>query len=262
MFDRSSIVARLKQRSKAFWIMAALVLFLVLIFAASAGFAGVLIILGILTVIAGLYYLIFKRATFRPKAAALVAGAGVVAIFMGGIVAGATAAPEKAALVATTPSATATPTASSPANSPCLTAGQTRTYRDKLFICTMGSYERLVWLNEEESKRVTAQAAAQKAAADKIIADKLAADKAAADKEAADKAAADKAAAEAARPAAPAPAPARPAAPAPVAPKAPASAYYANCAAAKAAGAAPVRVGQPGYGRHLDRDGDGVGCES
>jgi hypothetical protein len=38
-------------------------------------------------------------------------------------------------------------------------------------------------------------------------------------------------------------------------------AYFANCAAARAAGAAPVRVGQPGYGRHLDRDGDGVGCE-
>jgi hypothetical protein len=40
-----------------------------------------------------------------------------------------------------------------------------------------------------------------------------------------------------------------------------ASASYANCSAARAAGAAPVRVGDPGYGRHLDRDGDGVGCE-
>jgi hypothetical protein len=38
--------------------------------------------------------------------------------------------------------------------------------------------------------------------------------------------------------------------------------YYENCSAARAAGAAPVRVGQPGYGRHLDRDGDGVGCQS
>lgn len=37
--------------------------------------------------------------------------------------------------------------------------------------------------------------------------------------------------------------------------------YFRNCAAARAAGAAPVRVGQPGYGRHLDRDGDGKGCE-
>lgn len=36
---------------------------------------------------------------------------------------------------------------------------------------------------------------------------------------------------------------------------------YANCSEARAAGAAPVRVGEPGYGRHLDRDGDGVGCE-
>ncbi|MER8002172.1 excalibur calcium-binding domain-containing protein [Streptomyces sp. NPDC095613] len=39
------------------------------------------------------------------------------------------------------------------------------------------------------------------------------------------------------------------------------SAYYENCDAARAAGAAPVRAGDPGYGRHLDRDGDGVGCE-
>lgn len=39
------------------------------------------------------------------------------------------------------------------------------------------------------------------------------------------------------------------------------SAYYKNCDAARAAGAAPVYAGDPGYGRHLDRDGDGVGCE-
>jgi hypothetical protein len=37
--------------------------------------------------------------------------------------------------------------------------------------------------------------------------------------------------------------------------------YYPNCAAARAAGAAPVRRGQPGYRPGLDRDGDGVGCE-
>jgi len=36
---------------------------------------------------------------------------------------------------------------------------------------------------------------------------------------------------------------------------------FANCAAARAAGAAPVRRGSPGYSRRLDRDGDGVGCE-
>ena len=48
------------------------------------------------------------------------------------------------------------------------------------------------------------------------------------------------------QPAAPAPAPA---------------VSYANCTAARDAGAAPVRSGDPGYGRHLDRDGDGIGCE-
>ncbi|WP_312568739.1 excalibur calcium-binding domain-containing protein [Comamonas sp.] len=36
---------------------------------------------------------------------------------------------------------------------------------------------------------------------------------------------------------------------------------FANCAAARAAGAAPVYRGDPGYGPHLDRDNDGVGCE-
>jgi hypothetical protein len=39
------------------------------------------------------------------------------------------------------------------------------------------------------------------------------------------------------------------------------TAYYANCSAVRAAGAAPIRAGQPGYSRKLDRDGDGVGCE-
>ena len=39
------------------------------------------------------------------------------------------------------------------------------------------------------------------------------------------------------------------------------SAYYPNCAAARAAGAAPMRVGDPGYRAGLDRDGDGVACE-
>ena len=42
---------------------------------------------------------------------------------------------------------------------------------------------------------------------------------------------------------------------------APTAKYYANCTAARAAGAAPVYRGDPGYGSHLDGDGDGVGCE-
>jgi hypothetical protein len=39
------------------------------------------------------------------------------------------------------------------------------------------------------------------------------------------------------------------------------STYFDSCDAARAAGAAPVHVGAPGYGTHLDRDGDGTGCE-
>ena len=36
---------------------------------------------------------------------------------------------------------------------------------------------------------------------------------------------------------------------------------YANCAAARADGAAPIYEGDPGYRDPLDRDGDGVACE-
>lgn len=113
--------------------------------------------------------------------------------------------------------------------------------------------------------------AAEKAAADKAAADKAAAEAAATAKVAADKATADQAAAkvaaeQAAQQAAkkaPAPAPVAPApAPAPApAVKVPAAVSYANCAAVKAAGAAPIYAGTPGYGKHLDRDGDGVACE-
>lgn len=45
------------------------------------------------------------------------------------------------------------------------------------------------------------------------------------------------------------------------APQPPAAAYYPNCAAAKAAGAAPLHRGEPGYRAGLDRDNDGVACE-
>lgn len=37
--------------------------------------------------------------------------------------------------------------------------------------------------------------------------------------------------------------------------------HYQNCEAARAAGAAPVRRGDAGYGAHLDGDNDGIACE-
>ena len=49
--------------------------------------------------------------------------------------------------------------------------------------------------------------------------------------------------------------------PSPSAPATGTDLYYANCTAARAAGAAPIRVGQPGYRTALDGDKDGVACE-
>lgn len=43
--------------------------------------------------------------------------------------------------------------------------------------------------------------------------------------------------------------------------RAPARQPFRNCAAARAAGAAPLHRGDPGYGPWLDRDGDGIACE-
>jgi endonuclease YncB( thermonuclease family) len=36
---------------------------------------------------------------------------------------------------------------------------------------------------------------------------------------------------------------------------------YRNCKEARAAGATPLYRGQPGYGAHMDGDGDGIACE-
>jgi hypothetical protein len=39
------------------------------------------------------------------------------------------------------------------------------------------------------------------------------------------------------------------------------SVFYKNCTAVRAANADPIYVGDPGYSRDLDKDGDGVACE-
>ena len=119
------------------------------------------------------------------------------------------------------------------------------------------SLEKIAAEKAGAEKIAAEKVAAEKAAAEKAAADaaaaKLAADQAAAQKLAADQAAAQLAAQQAAKPAPVAPV-------APAAP-APASVYYANCTAAKAAGAAPLYAGQAGYSTALDRDRDGVACE-
>jgi hypothetical protein len=60
----------------------------------------------------------------------------------------------------------------------------------------------------------------------------------------------------------PAPAPVVTPAPAPApTPAPPTNVSYANCDAVRAAGAAPIHAGDPGWQSKFDRDGDGVGCE-
>lgn len=49
--------------------------------------------------------------------------------------------------------------------------------------------------------------------------------------------------------------------PAPTADENNSTVYYQNCDAARAAGAAPLYRGDPGYASHLDRDNDGDACE-
>ena len=39
------------------------------------------------------------------------------------------------------------------------------------------------------------------------------------------------------------------------------SIYYSGCQEARAAGAAPIYAGQPGYREEMDGDGDGIACE-
>ncbi|WP_254050624.1 excalibur calcium-binding domain-containing protein [Dietzia sp. WMMA184] len=38
--------------------------------------------------------------------------------------------------------------------------------------------------------------------------------------------------------------------------------YYKNCTEVRAAGADPIHQGEPGYATHLDKDGDGIGCDT
>ncbi len=54
---------------------------------------------------------------------------------------------------------------------------------------------------------------------------------------------------------------ARPANPAPPAQTGGTTWSYRNCKEARGAGAAPIYRGQPGYGAHMDGDGDGIACE-
>ncbi len=100
---------------------------------------------------------------------------------------------------------------------------------------------------EEEAKKVAEEKKAAEEAAAKKAAEEEAARKAA-EEEAAAQAEAQRQAEEAARQAQ-------------QQQQAQQNVHYANCSEVRAAGAAPLYQGQPGYNGKLDRDHDGVACE-
>jgi len=274
------------QPSKSFWITASIWAFVLISSAVGGALAEALLLLALYVVITSIYSLLKGRRSWlglqNRKAAGIGIGAGFVLLLVSGGIVGATApqtpvvanAETKVTVPATaSPSATPTPAAASVLLTECKTVGETLQEADKPLVCTAEETGSLVWMPEEKSKALlayraeaTASAAAQqKAAADKVAADKAAqtaAKKAATDKANAEKAAADKATAdEAARVAAE-----QAAQQAPVVQEPPVDApagdvFYANCTEAKAAGAAPLYLGQPGYRPKLDGDSDGVACE-
>ena len=117
--------------------------------------------------------------------------------------------------------------------------------------------------DQAEAERVAAeQAAAAQAEAERVAAEQAAAAQAEAERVAAEQAAVVAAQLDAERVAAEQAAAAAAAAQIAAEDAAPSNVYYANCAAVRDAGAAPIYRGDPGYSSKLDRDGDGVACET
>lgn len=283
--------------SKSFWITVAIWLLVLIIALPSVGFIGWLVLFALFLVISALYSLITGRPSWlglpRRKSAGAAVGVGLVALIAGGMMLPATEpaptaiAPLAEVNAAVTTSATPSP---SPTPSPapkyvllekCVENGESVVEGSDTFVCTLDDEGVLVWMGESDSQKLVAQraeekrvevkrvadekVAAQKAATEKVAAEKAATEKAAAQEAAAAKAAADETARVAAEQAAQKAAQEQAAqeqAPA-IQPlvEVPAAVYYANCTEAKAAGAAPLYRGDPGYRSKMDGDSDGVACE-
>ena len=136
----------------------------------------------------------------------------------------------------------------------CLEEADSIVEQDETLVCIADDEGVLMRILEENAKVLLAQRAETAR-----LADEKASPEYAARDQAARQAAGD-AARVAAERAAEQPAPA-PAIQAPPVVQALGVAYFPNCAAARAAGAAPIYVGQSGYRAGLDRDKDGVACE-
>ncbi|MEO8219310.1 MAG: excalibur calcium-binding domain-containing protein [Specibacter sp.] len=250
------------RRSKSFWITAGVWLLLLIIMLPSGAFGVWLVLFALFLIVTALYALLFGRRSWlglpHRKGAGAAVGAGVVALILGSVVAAAAGpAPSSIAPLAETKGvATASATASpSPTPTPesrllteCASDGTSFVEPAGILKCTKNDKGVLVWMTEKDAKVLgDARAEATQAAVAKVAAAEAAAPKAAADE------AARVAAEKAAQQQAPAPQPLV---------EAPAAVYYANCSEARAAGAAPLFVGQPGYRSGMDGDSDGIACES
>lgn len=273
----------------SFWIAMAIWFLLLIPFLAMDGFGAWLVLFALFLIITALYSLILGRPSWmglphRNGAGGAIAG-GVAALIAGVLMVPTApmdssavqpfAAVEAVATTSATPSSSPTPspTPRYALLDPCATDGKSVAEGTANYICTADDKGALVWMKEKESQALVAERAEAKkvaegkAAAEKALVEKAAIEQAAAAEaarvaseqaaaaEASRIAAEQAAAAEAARLAAQQAAP--PQAPAPAAP----DAYYENCTAARAAGAAPIYLGQPGYRPKLDGNSDGVACE-
>jgi colicin import membrane protein len=231
--------------------------FIVLMGALGSGFSGAVSALGLYGFVVGLIALARGQvgwARLGSRAAGGVAlGAALVLMTVGGL---ASSSSTPTGFDSTTTSSDTPATTDAAAEAAAAQAAAAATAAAEAAATEAAATEAAAAAAEKAAAETAAQATADAAAA-KVLAD------AAAAKATADAAAAKKAkSAAAARSQAAAAAAAASAAAAPPPPPPPAaSVYYANCDAVRAAGAAPILRGQPGYSSKLDRDGDGIGCE-
>lgn len=261
---------------------------------------GVMVLVGIMALLLGIVALLANGIKWaripNRKVGAGVAGAALVLTMVGGALSGTDGDVSPEALIEEPASAeTLQADLASYVGKPCEFDYQVMTQGVASNYCDADSAGALIWVDQDTHERAAAeQTAAREAEAKKVAEAKKKSDEAAAAKaraadakkaeaEAAAKAkkAAEAKKAEAAAAKAKKAAEAKKAAAAAKAKKAAEDAKtkiraqeakpevqrftpstsYANCSAVRAAGAAPIYSGDPGYSRKLDRDGDGVGCE-
>ena len=278
--------------SKSFWITMAIWLLILIIALSSGGFVGWLVAFALFVIISALYSLITGRPSWmglpRRKSAGAAVGVGLATLIAGSMMlpptepapSGIVPLAEMNNAATTSPTPSASPTPRYVLLEECFDDGESVQEGSKTLVCTLDDEDVLVWMGEAESTTLLAQRAeeklveakrvaeekvavekaqAQKAAEEKAAEEQAAAEAAAVAKAAADESArvaAEQAAQQAAQEAAQQQAP-------PIQPpvQAPAAVFYQNCAAARAAGAAPLYRGDPGYRDKMDGDGDGVACE-